>query len=998
MASYINGLTDYIPQLQTFKPDLNLYANVLQAKQSKYDDAKKKLGSLYGSLLYAPLTREDNIQRRDDFFKMIEQDIKKISGMDLSLPQNVDAASSIFKPVIDDPNIKHDMIFTKKVNNEIERGLSFKNCPNPDDCGGAYWEPGISYLQLKQEDYKNASAEDALKMGAPSYAPYIDVTKKALDYAKDLGLSVKSVSSDGKWLVTTKDGKNLLMPLQYIYGAIFGKDPAIQRMYDATSYLTRKSYIRKNLSKFNGNEDLAEDDYFNTVFNSTAKELKKDIHYVKTTAKNADTNLKSVENSIKREGATAGENDPLYQMYLSNLTDNEAAKGAESYYDEVENNFTKLSNNSKDRTIMRSQVDYLVGNGLLSDELTKAAYAYSMGNREVSMVADPYYLKYVQQQLDMEKADHQSGLNIVERLMFKGIDEGKFDQFLGANGTANQQAGTIVAPGPGSSTAAGEYNLAYEESKDVTNNIYAASHQRPQLQEAYVENVVKGAQRIMQDTSTSPDERLAAQNVLKYIFGDNYDTENKMFKGKDGQSSVSWKAVANDESSIFKLYSKASAYMPHVNTKAMKHLTATNLNNINQKLGHIQTLENKAIESWSNNVKRVWDYGKTQGADVENVAAWDLMFKQTPDGRTLPLNREDYIDRYLSSAKSWSGNPSQSKKREVAGKAFDKNKALYTTLYNSGKIKSMEHPQSVLGLEEGNDGGLYSNRVRFNFRSDMPGTVANLTNFIDDANQSGAHKATVLGPDTGGESIDDITKRNDPQLQSLAETLVHAIKNNIYDKSNFNKRPTGTITFSNIAGNSGDLEALTITDINPEFLKQYKDSNKADAKIFGKYTVGELAQGITVYVDKNKTNSMLHNRYSRNPEDVLFTSKAPVVISTPYGGTMSMQKRDDGSVVATGELKAYEWNYDRNAYELHVSKYPGTVLPAGASAGEFYKGISLIVNTINDRNADLLYYNIPQEGRLYNPEEILNQGGIQQPDMMETFNMLKKMFAGNGRK
>ena len=42
MATYIQGLTDYIPQIQPFQPDLNFYGNVMQAKQTKYDAAKKQ--------------------------------------------------------------------------------------------------------------------------------------------------------------------------------------------------------------------------------------------------------------------------------------------------------------------------------------------------------------------------------------------------------------------------------------------------------------------------------------------------------------------------------------------------------------------------------------------------------------------------------------------------------------------------------------------------------------------------------------------------------------------------------------------------------------------------------------------------------------------------------------------------------------------------------------------------------------------------------------------
>ena len=60
MATYIQGVTDYIPQIQPFSPDYNFYSGVLQFKQSKHDAARKQISTLYGSLLNAPLTRDDN--------------------------------------------------------------------------------------------------------------------------------------------------------------------------------------------------------------------------------------------------------------------------------------------------------------------------------------------------------------------------------------------------------------------------------------------------------------------------------------------------------------------------------------------------------------------------------------------------------------------------------------------------------------------------------------------------------------------------------------------------------------------------------------------------------------------------------------------------------------------------------------------------------------------------------------------------------------------------
>jgi len=47
MATYLKGVTDYIPEVQPFTPNYNLYGKVLSFKQGKFDAASKQLSSLY---------------------------------------------------------------------------------------------------------------------------------------------------------------------------------------------------------------------------------------------------------------------------------------------------------------------------------------------------------------------------------------------------------------------------------------------------------------------------------------------------------------------------------------------------------------------------------------------------------------------------------------------------------------------------------------------------------------------------------------------------------------------------------------------------------------------------------------------------------------------------------------------------------------------------------------------------------------------------------------
>lgn len=250
MATYLQGQADYISQIQPTEPNLAFDAQILQTKQSKYDANHKKVSELYGSLLNASMTRADNIQARDEFFKIINDDIRRMGSLDFSLDQNVQAAAGVFQSIYTNNHIVKDMVWTKNYNSELERSEAFKNCRDAEKCGGSWWPEGDKYLQYKRMEYKNASAGDALSADDAKFVPYTNVMEKAMKLAKDSGLSITkdSFSPDGSYIITTKNGEQLRTPLTQLFNETFGKDPNIQEMYRVKSYTERKDWMYNKIS------------------------------------------------------------------------------------------------------------------------------------------------------------------------------------------------------------------------------------------------------------------------------------------------------------------------------------------------------------------------------------------------------------------------------------------------------------------------------------------------------------------------------------------------------------------------------------------------------------------------------------------------------------------------------------------------------------------------------------------------------------------------------
>lgn len=414
MSSYIQGVTDYLPTLQPFKPDLNFYANVLQAKQSQYDAAHKQISQAYGTLMNSPMLRDGNIQRRDQFFKNVEQNIKKISKLDLSQEQNVNAAMQAFSPLYQDKYIMKDMVYTKQLQNEMARAENFRNCVDPDKCGGQYWEEGVRYMQYQAEDFKNASDDESLSMNAPSYKPFVNVTKEAIKSAKDAGFNISMDRVHGGYIVTDTNGKLLtgtqkepgILP-NYLY-SLFKDDQRAMDVFHVQAHNARRDYAKANAGKFAGGESEAEQHYLNTVLHSSIQQLTKDAEDAKNMYSNVETQAKLLKQSAKEDGGIIkdSEEDTILQAYNKIL---QTKQGAEDHHNAVQG-LIESSADVNNLRALRQRVDGIVAMNGFRSTIWNAANEYAMGTQKQDIKADPYALENVRFQHELAGKDYDLGI------------------------------------------------------------------------------------------------------------------------------------------------------------------------------------------------------------------------------------------------------------------------------------------------------------------------------------------------------------------------------------------------------------------------------------------------------------------------------------------------------------------------------------------------------------------------------------------------------------
>lgn len=398
MATYLQGVTDYIPDFQPFQPDLNFYSNVLQTKQSQYDSNWKALNKMYGQYFYADLTRDGNIKKKDELLKNMEFNLKRVSQLDLSLEQNVNQATQIFKPFYEDKNLMKDMAWTKNYNSQVGKAQALQGSADIERRK-QFWDTGLKELQYKKEEFKNADEGTAMGFQNVAYTPYVNSIELAQKIAKDAGLSIETVdfSPDGKWIITQKNGEKLREPLSKLFEARLGSDPSVQAVYRTQAYVNRKDYATSNAAQFNGDKNAAEMKYLEISFNILKDQNIQRYKAVQERSKSYDGKIKELEKSIADKNASPGAEKLLNEYKQAKEINDKILERVEKQNSEFSETSSSTPSTSTgfinpygDVNSLRWKVDAGMASMLMSKDLNEAAEIFAYKDAKTSIKENPY--------------------------------------------------------------------------------------------------------------------------------------------------------------------------------------------------------------------------------------------------------------------------------------------------------------------------------------------------------------------------------------------------------------------------------------------------------------------------------------------------------------------------------------------------------------------------------------------------------------------------------
>ena len=428
MATYIKGADTYLPNTKPFTPDYKFLSTVLQTRTDKYNANYKATNDIYNRVVYSDLSREDTRERRDQYTEQIAPQIEKISGLDLSIQSNVDAAKGVFAPFYEDDVTVKDMVFTSRYRDQSQRAQNLLNSPD-QTVQEKYWDVGVRAMQYKMDEFINSDAEDALRMALPQYVPKANLFKLSSELLSNmdppLNMEMDRFNSSKNpnynpnipesrenpkliyntdWIITEQNGALVTgAALQTIKNNLL-TNPAVQRSYQTEAYVSsmdRAHEAVKNgvATSISNGQDMWAEETIRRIATNNKVELSNDLESLRKAEASAVnwSNFKGSNGIVP-----GGQLDKLNKEQLSTL---------EKYKLEIESKkqiALEAERPSPTRNNLLNKAYNLYMQSNISNDMQSAAQDWSARNYTRKMTANPFAVDEKKAKYDMAQINARS--------------------------------------------------------------------------------------------------------------------------------------------------------------------------------------------------------------------------------------------------------------------------------------------------------------------------------------------------------------------------------------------------------------------------------------------------------------------------------------------------------------------------------------------------------------------------------------------------------------
>jgi hypothetical protein len=413
MATYAQGVSQYIPQIQPYQPDYNFLSQGLQLKQSQYDQNWNSLNKVYGQYFYADVTHDQSKKNKDNLIKQIEFNLGRVSGLDLSLEKNVNQAMQVFKPFYEDSNLMYDMAWTKNTANQKGVGEGKRNSTDAE-TNKQYWGDGIKFIDYKIEEFKNSSYDNIRSVGDVKYTPYVNVGEMAAKLAKDTKLTIPTVKFENGFIIKQVNGQPLIEPLAQLFQSVLGNDPMVKAVYETQAYVDRKDYAYGYKDKFNGDIQAAENEYLNDSLKTLRNQTNSSYRNLENANSVYTSNIAKLEASLKNGTANPNTQASLDNFRSALETNNNLLTRTKDDLTLLGENINQTANTkggsiaNEDLESLRFRVDRGMANLLMDEDLQASANSLQNMNADLDITANPFVVNERKHAQNMAEIGYRS--------------------------------------------------------------------------------------------------------------------------------------------------------------------------------------------------------------------------------------------------------------------------------------------------------------------------------------------------------------------------------------------------------------------------------------------------------------------------------------------------------------------------------------------------------------------------------------------------------------
>ena len=392
MATFIPEVQANLPEVKLYTPPFELISNFLDVKQEKYNAAALQIGGIRAQLAALPLTLEENIQRRDQFMNDADAQVKKLAEVDLSLPENYQAARDIFNPLLKDEDIMTDMTFTINQQALVATNQRFKNSSEEEDRK-RYNPNNDAFVALKRQEFINSDSQRRKELAGQrsQFVNNVNIFEIAQEIAKENGLNIEWTSNP-----TTKGGavpqvifkgKNGEPVIGHAYNklmGILGNNPYVKEYYNQLGYINVQSELQTLIPQMGYDAAVQQ---VATRYQALDQSPGEDAQRLAEAEGNkyvAASVVATAEDKISKSGVIPGSKQHLqYVQSVNNLT------GAT---EEVSNIVAKSYSTSIGQAQSLQDLYRIAGDLSFKVDLQNASIDMAMSNSSRELIQNPLFL------------------------------------------------------------------------------------------------------------------------------------------------------------------------------------------------------------------------------------------------------------------------------------------------------------------------------------------------------------------------------------------------------------------------------------------------------------------------------------------------------------------------------------------------------------------------------------------------------------------------------